>query len=169
MAADSPSESLYDIVSQFHGNPYRYLLAMLRDPDQMPSTVAKELGVAVETCYTWRYDLAGFKDAEKLVRGPNRDLRREYARLAMLEATPRAADAMVAVALDTKHRDGQRARERLLEATGILPKPGLDTPTPIQVTTHTYVLVSPGAAPVVVEQLIQQPRKAIEAPKPGST
>ena len=68
-------------------------------------------------------------------------MRSEYAQAAFRAAVPGLADAMIARGLGTG-RDAQRAGERILETVGVLPK-GDEVPAapPIQVVTHTYVLV----------------------------
>lgn len=61
-------------------------------------------------------------------------------------------------------RDAQRAGERILETVGVLPKGNEQLQqAPIQVVTHTYVLVQPqpGSQGVVVET---PPARELPAP-----
>ena len=169
VAGLSDSLPLHERIAAYRGNPYLVLLALLRDPDAEIAPICRKLPspVNAQAFYDWRNKLPGYADIVDEIRDAAHSIRSDYAKAALEEAVPSVVDTMVARASTIGARDSQRAGERLLEATGILPKPGLDTPTPIQVTTHTYVLVQPGAEPVVVEQLVQ--RKAIEAPKLNST
>ncbi len=144
---------LYSTIAKFRGNPYKFLLATLKNPDDSHADVAKSVGVTPESAYNWRYALPGFAAALQAVQEHRQDLRSEYARLAFLEAAPKLADAMIARGFGTG-RDAQRAGERILETVGVLPKGGAEpSQTPVQVVTHTYVLVQRDAVPqgMVVE------------------
>lgn len=144
---------LYDQVAKFHGNQYRFLVVALKHPDQDISWLCEQADISRPTLYRWCNEKPAFNSVLKQIQAQNGELRTAYAKAAFLEATPRVADAMVADAMGFG-KDSQRARERILETVGVLPKGGAELPqAPVQVVTHTYVLVQrePGSQGMVVE------------------
>lgn len=119
-----PPPDLAAEISHFRGNVYRYFIALLRDPDVNDSTIAHSLGLASDTPAAWLYLHPGFRELRQRIRDARDSTRTEYARAAMMAAVPDAVDTMIAVAKDPKARDGQRARERILEETGALKPAG---------------------------------------------
>ncbi|MDO8751519.1 MAG: hypothetical protein Q7K03_10315 [Dehalococcoidia bacterium] len=148
-----PGVPLQQQVASYRGNPHRALLELLKDPDGSINSILAGLGIAIGTYYSWRGNLPFYAATVDTIREQKESLRRAAA-LAILEArTVPIAEAMAERAVGTG-RDAQRAGERILETVGVLPKGGEQLqPAPIQVVTHTYVLVQPqpGSQGVVVE------------------
>lgn len=151
------------LLATFRGNQYRLLLRLLRDPDRPYADICREIGISDQTVRAWRSSSPAYAAAMRAVQGAKADLRAVYAKEAFLNATANVADAMIAAAVGSG-RDAQRARERILETVGVLPKQGQEQgQAPVQVTTHTYVLVEPGQ-PEQVFQVVKVEPKAISAP-----
>lgn len=115
LAPDIASE-----VGRYRGNVYAYLMALLRNPDARDGDIGLRIGLQADTPAAWMYQHPGLRELRDRIRANAGNLRQEYARAAMLAAVPDAVDTMIAVANDPKARDGQRARERILEETGVL-------------------------------------------------
>ncbi len=79
----------------------------------------RELGLAELTLYSWRRDIAGFKETIEAIQAFRGDLRSEYAKAAFNVAIPPLVDAMIARGKGVG-RDAQRAGERILETVGVL-------------------------------------------------
>ena len=117
------------------------ILALLRNPGIPVAEACRKSGVSEDSFYRWKRELPGFAQAYEDICNAAGDLRSEYAHAAFLEATPDIADAMIGRAKGDR-KDAQRAGERILETVGVLPKGNEQPqPAPIQVVTHTYVLV----------------------------
>lgn len=168
--------NLYQLLAPFTGYRYMFLLGVLKDPDKPVADVARAIGVTPEAVYNWNYVVPGFREALAAIKEGRADLRTEYAKLAFLEATPRIADAMVKRA-QGKSGAAQRAGERILEATGGLPKSGeAIQPASVQVVTHTYVQVQREGGQGGSVTIIGEPNKELppgdqesDDGKPGST
>ena len=135
--------SLPQRIAQFKGKSFSLLVALLKSPDSYWTDVCRSVGCDDTYSYALRKQ-PGFEELVQEIRSHAGDLRSEYAQAAMREAIPPIVDKMIAVAA-TDSRDAQRARERILETVGVLPKGNEQLQqAPIQVVTHTYVLVQPG-------------------------
>ena len=126
----------------------------------------RNLGLQEETLYSWRRDCAGFKECIAAIQDYLGDLRSEAARTLLAASTVDVTKTMVLCSLSLVHKDGQRAAERILETVGVLPKGNEQLQqAPIQVVTHTYVLVQPqsGNQGTIIET------QAKELPPPKTT
>ncbi len=119
---DAPVQaSLYALLASFTGYRYRFLLALIKDPTRSYADVCRELGIEPQTAWNWHSMVPGFKEALDAIKEDRPQLRQEYAKLAFEGAIPGLVDKMIEVG-QTDKRDAQRARERILEATGVLQK-----------------------------------------------
>ena len=146
------SASLAQRIAVYRGKSYALLLYVLKQPDCVWADACRSVGVDQGYSYELRKQ-PGYSAVLEEIRSHAGDLRSEYARAAMAEAIPSLTDAMIARGLG-EGRDAQRAGERILETVGVLPKQGETLQqAPIQVVTHTYVLVQPqpGRQGVTVE------------------
>lgn len=142
--------SLLDRIASYRGNPHRFLLRFLEDPDAHITEILRSIGVSIGSYNRWCYELQGFKETRNAIRANRPDLRKTAA-LAIFEGRTIPIAKAMADRAEGTNRDAQRAGERILETVGVLPK-GNDQlqPAPIQVVTHTYVLVQPGPQPTNV-------------------
>ena len=116
-----PPTSFAHRIAAFYGNHHDFLLWLIANPSRPQTEGMRKLGLAEETLYSWRRDIAGFKEVIDAIQHHRGDLRAEYAQAAMNDAIQPIVDKMVAVAV-TDGRDAQRARERILEEVGVLHK-----------------------------------------------
>ena len=110
---------LADLISGFRGNPYRFLAALLIDPDASYTQVLRSIGCATPTLYQWRREIPGFKECIEQIKRETPTLKQQQARLYLLEKAPDIARKMAERAL-SDGKDAQRAAERSLEAAGVL-------------------------------------------------
>lgn len=153
LASTSTASAIHERIAAFAGNHHDFLLWLIANPSRPQTEGMRKLGLAEETLYSWRRDIAGFKEVVDTIQDYRGDLRSEAARTLFNANILPLAQAMVARGL-LGGRDAQRAGERILETVGVLPKGSAELPqAPVQVVTHTYVLVQrePGAQGVVVE------------------
>lgn len=156
-ATPSLGSSLAQRIAQYRGKSFSLLVYMLKTPDSYWADACKAVGVSDSYSYELRKQ-PGYETLLQEIRSHAGDLRSEYAQAAMREAVPGLADAMIARGMGVG-RDAQRAGERILETVGVLPKQGDQLQqAPIQVTTHTYVLVQPqpGNQGAVVEAQVRE-------------
>lgn len=138
-----PVLPLHQRIAHFHGNHHEFLLWLIANPSRPQTEGMRKLGLAEETLYSWRRDIAGFKDVVDAVQEHRGDLRSDAAQALFNHAIIPLSEAMIERGKGSG-RDAQRAAERILETVGVLPKSGEQLQqTPIVVTTHTYVLVQP--------------------------
>jgi len=139
----APALSLAQRIASFNGNHHDFLLWLIANPSRPQTEGMRKLGLAEETLYSWRRDIAGYKDLVDAIQDYRGDLRSEAARSLFNKAIIPISEAMVTRAKGDG-RDAQRAGERILETVGVLPR-GNDQlqQAPVQVVTHTYVLVQP--------------------------
>ncbi len=111
---------VYEAVAKFHGNPFRFLMALMKDPTISQNEALRQAGnLAQSTFYGWKKQFPTFEETFRRVISNRDSLRQDYARAVFLEATPAVAEAMVERAKGTG-RDAQRATERILETSGVL-------------------------------------------------
>jgi len=136
--------SLVQRVNAFYGHYHDFLLWLIANPGMPQAEGMRRLGLQEETLYSWRRDCAGFKECIAAIQDYHGDLRSEAARTLLAANVVPLARAMLQRGLSPKHKDGQRAAERILENAGVLPK-GNDQllQAPVQIVSHTYVLVQP--------------------------
>ena len=117
---------LHERIAAFHGNQYRVLMALLKDPDAPITSIIAALPqpISGDTFYDWRSRDHTFAALSDEIRASAVSLRSDYARAAMEQAIPSVTDTMIARASSMTARDSQRAGERILEATGVLQKEG---------------------------------------------
>lgn len=114
---------IYQEIARFQGNPYRFLLFLLRNPGASLNDARRSINLATSpgSLQGWK-QLPGFRDVLERLKAPTEDLRLAYAKAAMLDSVPDVTDSMV----DRAKGNGvasQRAGERILEATGVLKAP----------------------------------------------
>jgi len=121
---------LYQQVARFSGNPYKFLLYLLRNPGTHLAEARGAIGLSATsqgTLQGWKNTLPGFRETLERLKQPSEDIRLVYAKAAMLDAVPDVTDAMVARAQGTS-ATAQRAAERILETAGVLSTGNADTP-----------------------------------------
>ena len=159
-------QSLAQRINSFYGHYHDFLLWLIANPGKPQAEGMRNLGLQEETLYSWRRDCAGFKECIAAIQDYHGDLRSEAARTLLAANVVPLARAMLQRGLSPKHKDGQRAAERILETVGVLPKGNEQLQqAPIQVVTHTYVLVQPqsGNQGTIIET------QAKELPPPKTT
>lgn len=155
----APALALHQRIAAFYGHYHDFLLWLIANPGKPQAEGMRFLGLQEETLYSWRRDCAGFKECIAAIQDYHGDLRSEAARALLASATVPIAQTMIARGLSLGHKDGQRAAEKILETVGVLPKQGQELQqAPVQVVTHTYVLVQPqpGSQGVVVESTAKE-------------
>lgn len=165
-ATPAVSAPLHQRIAQYKGKSFALLVYMLKEPDAYWADACRTVGV--NTAYS--YDLRkqpGYEALLQEIRSHAGDLRSEYAQAAMRDAIPSVVDKMIAAA-SGDGRDAQRARERILETVGVLPKGNEQLQAaPIQVVTHTYVLVQPSASSAQ-GAIVESSARELPAPQQGS-
>lgn len=165
-------------IADFSGNHHKFLLWLLAHPNSPQAEGMRYLNLSQETLYSWRRDVAGYAQLVDELRDYQHVLRQKMAQDVLRASTMDLARTMVirAKRLGRDSRDAQRAAERILEAVGVLPKDDVQfQQAPIQVTTHTYVLVQPrneGVQPaqaVVEGELMESLLPSLPPSKPHLT
>lgn len=120
------SAPLHERIAAFYGNHHDFLLWLIANPSRPHAEGMRKLGLSELTLYSWRRDIATFKEVMDAVTQHRGNLRTQYAQAAFNEAIPAIVDTMIERAKGTgkDSRDAQRAGERILEATGVLRKDG---------------------------------------------
>jgi len=117
----APALSLAQRIASFYGNHHDFLLWLIANPSRPQTEGMRKLGLAEETLYSWRRDIAGYKDLVDAIQDYRGDLRSEAARSLFNKAIIPISEAMVTRAKGDG-RDAQRAGERILETVGVLPR-----------------------------------------------
>ena len=119
---DAP-QSLPDLVASFNGNKYEFLVHLMEHPEASFAECYRAAGVGEKAYYRWRATDKRFVAAQTRIVALKGDIKKELALVAFKAAAPNVARKMVEHALSDA-RDAQRAREKVLEAAGVLRKDG---------------------------------------------